>query len=475
MIARFWVILALSLLSFISMGQSTVQNILNEILNKDEYRQASVGILVVDPGNGEEILSYRPDQLLIPASTMKLITSATALRILGPDYRFTTSVAYNGSIDENGVLHGDLILKGGADPALGSEYFQNHYYNFLEKWAQSVKLPGIRKVEGDLVLDASVYDRERVPATWIWEDLGNYYGAGPNAFTVYDNLFRITFQSPQPPGSATKIIATYPKIEGIEIRNEVLSSEVNADNAYVFGSPLDKVRVIRGTIPAGRKAFTIKASMQQPEEILATAFTNALAGIGIFINGRVRFENVNENKLQTIYIQESATLSDITKVLNHESVNLFAEHFLKQLSVEEKGIGNREEAIGIVTKFWNENGLETNQFFMEDGSGLSHFNAVSPRFFTQLLTAMDGNEPFVHSLPVAGNGTLYNFDKNLFPGNTLQAKSGSMTRVRCYSGYLTTDSGRRLVFSIMFNHFSGSHSALIKEIEKLLYTIKLEE
>lgn len=475
MISRFCLTLVFSLFSLISIGQRSVQNILNEILNKDEYRQASVGILVVDPAIGEELLSYHPDQLLIPASTMKLITSATALRILGPGYRFTTSVAYSGNIDEKGVLHGNLVLIGGADPTLGSEYFQNHYYNFLEKWAQSVRLSGIQKVEGDLVLDASVYDHEKVPATWIWEDLGNYYGAGANAFTVYDNLFRITFQSPSQPGRATKIMATYPKIDGLEIQNEVISSEVNADNAYVFGSPLDKVRVIRGTIPAGRKAFTIKASVQQPGEILSTAFTNALAGKGIFIDGGVRFKTGDENNHKTIYIQESPNMGDIAKVLNHESVNLFAEHFLKQLSVEKYGIGNREKSIEIVKEFWKENGLGTNRFFMEDGSGLSHFNAVSPRFFVQLLTAMDGNEAFVNSLPRAGNGTLDQFSKEHFPGNTLEAKSGSMTRVRCYSGYLTTDSGRRLVFSIMFNHFQGSHSALINEIEKLLYSIKVEE
>jgi len=473
MIARFWGTLVLSLFSLILAGQTNIVNTFQEILCKEEYKSASVGVLVVDPANGEELLKYNPDQLLIPASTMKLITTATALRILGPDYRFVTEIGYTGQLDENGFLHGDIVVKGGADPALGSEYFQSHYYEFLKHWAKAIKSSGIKRVEGNLVLDGSVYDSEKVPATWIWEDLGNYYGAGANAFTVYDNMFRITFQSPSTPGERTKIINYYPKIDGLEIQNEVLSSEENVDNAYVFGSPLDKIRVIRGTIPAGRKAFTIKASVPQPEEILAADFRNALAKEGVFISGKTEYKKGNVENYQMVYLQESPGLADIAKVLNHESVNLFAEHFLKQLAVEKYGLGNREKAIEVVQEYWKQNFPDAS-FFMEDGSGLSHFNSVSPRFFTQLLTFIDGDEAFVQSLPKAGDGTLYQFTKEHFPGNTLEAKSGSMTRVRCYSGYLTTDSGRRLVFSIMFNHFSGSHSALIKELDKLLFKIRTE-
>ena len=472
MTARFGATLVLSLFSLILSAQTSAEKTLTGILQKEEYKQASVGVLVVDPSNGEELLSYNPDQLLVPGSTLKLITTATALRILGPEYRFITSLGYTGNVDEKGVLHGDIVVRGGADPALGSEYFQTHYFGFLNVWANAIKSSGIRKVEGNLVLDGSVYDNEKVPATWIWEDLGNYYGAGPDAFTVYDNMFRITFQSHKNPGLPTRIIAWYPRIEGIKIQNEVLSSEENADNAYVFGSPLDKDRVIRGTIPANRKAFTIKASLPIPGEMLALDFKNALAKQGVFIDGETQFHEVRSDDFQVVYLQESPSLADITKVLNHESVNLFAEHLLKQLSVEETGIGNREKSIEIIKDFWKEKGLDSGHIFMEDGSGLSHFNAVSPRFFVNLLSVMDGNDAFVQSLPTAGGGTLYQFGQENFPGATLEAKSGSMTRVRCYSGYLTTNSGRRLVFSIMFNHFSGSHSALIREIEQLLVELK---
>ncbi|MCK3684987.1 D-alanyl-D-alanine carboxypeptidase/D-alanyl-D-alanine-endopeptidase [Maribellus sp. YY47] len=474
MMVRIFLLSIISLLSLSSFAQNHFPDAVSALLEKAEYRSASVGIDVVSFESEENIYSLNANKLFIPASTMKLITAATALNILGDDYQFKTMIGYDGKINEKGELKGNLVVKGGADPALGSEYFQDHYFHFLTEWVHKISEAGIKKITGDLVMDGSIYDSEKVPATWIWEDLGNYFGAGPDAFTVYDNMFRITFRSPQKVGELTEVLTTYPKIPGIEFRNEVLSSEVNRDNAYVFGSPLDKKRVLRGTIPANRKAFTIKASMPDPASVLASELMGEFTKAGIFLEGNIVFRKVEEKDFENIYIQTSPRLSEIVKVLNHESVNLFAEHLLKQIAVEKAGVGNRESGIDSVMDFWKSKGLETEDLIMEDGSGLSHFNAVSPRFFIQLLKSMAGNEAFVASLPSSGNGTMYLFDKNLFPNNALQAKSGSMTRVRCYAGYLTADSGKKLMFSMMFNHFHGSHSALVKEIEKLLVVLKQE-
>jgi len=453
-------------------AQSGFETAVSEFLKLPEYKNASIGMHIIDLASGETVYNLDADKMLVPASTMKLISTATAFEILGSDYRFETKVGFDGNVGKNGELNGDIVLIGGADPALGSEYFQEHYTDFLKNWALKIKEAGIKKVNGNLVLDGSVFDTERVPDTWIWGDIGNYYGAGPNAFSVYDNMFCITFSSPKKADKLTKVIATYPKIEGMTIDNEVRSADDNTDNAYVFGGPFDKTRIIRGTIPKDRKAFTIKAAIHKPEEILANDFLKALAAEGVFVRGQIQYEKVRGKDFETVYIQESPTLTEIGEVLNHKSVNLFAEHFLKQIALEKNGYGNRNQAIEILKEFWEEKGISTEYLFMEDGSGLSHFDAVSPHFFTQLLSYMSDNDDFVASLPVAGEGTLKSFDTNLLPGNTFQAKSGSMTRVRCYSGYLKADSGKTLVLSMMFNHFSGSHSDLINQIEKLVVALK---
>ncbi|WP_347841223.1 D-alanyl-D-alanine carboxypeptidase/D-alanyl-D-alanine-endopeptidase [uncultured Draconibacterium sp.] len=472
--ARYFTFLCLLFFSGKLLAQNSFSVAVDKLLQKQEYKNASVGISIINQSTGSSVYSLNPNRLLIPASTLKLLTSGTALEMLGADYRFKTKISYTGTISSGGTLKGNLLVVAGADPALGSEYFQDHYFDFLKNWAKQVKAAGISNIDGNLVLDGSIYDSERVPSTWIWEDIGNYYGAGANAFSIYDNLFRITFASPRKAGQATKIINTYPKIDGLTIQNEVLSADNNSDNAYVFGGPYDFSRVIRGTIPKNRKAFTIKAAIHQPEIILAQEFLKALRAEGIFVREDIRFEPGDNQKAKLIYIQESPTLSEISEVLNHESINLFAEHFLKQLAVDKTGFGNRIDGIDLEKEFWNKKGLHTEKIYIEDGSGLSHFNAVSPAFFTSFLLYMASNKAFVSSLPVAGEGTLSRFDKSKFPGMTLQAKSGSMTRVRCYSGYLTTANNNSLVFSLMFNHFAGSHSTLITEVESLLHELYLE-
>lgn len=472
------IFLVLSFLFFSTFlfGQSAFEKQLQRFTELPDYRNALVGIHVADLETGKTVFELNSGKLLIPASVLKVITSASALEILGPEYRFITSVGYSGKI-VNGTLHGNLILIGGGDPALGSEYFKDHYFapHFLETWAKQIRAAGIKRIQGNLVLDGSLYDSEKIPRTWIWEDIGNYYGAGASAFTVYDNQFRISFRSPAKAGLPTEMISAYPKVIGLNFQNEVLSSDINSDQAYVFGSPIDGNRVIRGTIPKNRRAFTIKASNPFPERLLADDFLKHLTNEGVFLKGQIVFEKVLTGAFNQVFITESPTLVEMVKVLNYESVNLFAEHLVKQIAAEKTGVGNRETGLQLILEFWENKGLDTWQLFMEDGSGLSHFNAVSPSFLTSVLGFMvktsKNSTNFSESLPTAGQGTLHHFSSLNFPEKTLRAKSGSMTRVRCYVGYIHSKSGNYRTFSMMVNHFSGSHQKLISELENLLLAI----
>lgn len=453
-------------------SQSALEKTIQDFLQKSEYQNASLGFHVLDMESGSNMFEHQSNKLMIPGSILKIITTATAIEVLGAEYRFQTKLAYKGTIGDKGVLNGDIVLIGGADPTLGSEYFEAHYANFLENWVEAIRSAGIKRVKGKLVLDASVYDDIAIPSTWIWEDMGNYFGAGPSAFTVYDNLFRISFRSPPKAGKLTSIKSIYPEIEGMRIGNKVLSANNIRDNAWVYGSPLDKTRVIRGTIPANRKNFTIKAANHHPAETLSEHLIAKMRKAGIQIDGDTQFQEVDKGQYKTLYTQYSPQLQEIVKVINHKSVNLFAEHLLRQLAVEKNGIGNNEDALEILNDYWVERGIAKNAIFMEDGSGLSHFNAFSARNFTKLLHYMQNTNSFRSSFPSAGEGTLSVFSPHSFPNRSLRAKSGSMKRVRSYAGYLTLDSGGEVCFCIMVNHFSGSHSKLIREIEKILVEVR---
>ena len=167
-------------------------------------------------------------------------------------------------------------------------------------------------------------------------------------------------------------------------------------------------------------------------------------------------------------------LSDILKLLNHESINLFADHLVFQISLEKTGKGSFESGLKLIHEFWKENGVR-DTFFIEDGSGLSRFDAVTAEQMTQVLKFMylgRNKEAFLNSLPVAGEGTLSSFNTTDFPGNTLRCKSGSIGQVRSYAGYLTCDSGREVAFAVLVNNFSCTQAEMGRKLQKLLLEIK---
>lgn len=437
---------------------------------------ASVCIAVSDNQTGEVLLKSEPQLSLVPASIQKLVTTATALEVFGPAFRFQTKLAASGII-RNDTLFGDLQIVGGGDPTLGSSYFPENTH-FQDEWVKAIQSKNIKVVAGNLVLDASVYEPQMIPDTWAWEDLGNYYGAGAAGISVYDNLYEIHLASENFPERPTKVIKIVPEIPGLDLQNEVLSSDQNGDQTVVFGSPMDTRRVIRGTIPKSQSDFVVKASVPDPGTVLASEFRKKLLSNGVSVSGATKFgkANTDVNPKMTLSVIQSPTLREIIKVTNHESVNLFAEHFLKQLAFNASGLGTTKDGCKFVLQFWKDKGLDVTGFFMNDGSGLSRFNAITASQMVGILNYMKTKSAysadFYQSLATVGNGTLTVFRNENFPNYCLHAKSGSMTRVRCYAGYLTTDAGRQLSFAVMLNNFSCSQAGVTKRIEELLVLLR---
>ena len=458
--------------------KENVQHIFDEWNKASVLDQASIGFYAIDAKTGELLGASTPQLSMAPASILKLMTTSTALELLGADYQFETKLAYIGNLSGD-TLDGDLVIVAGGDPALGSKYFKDHkpYQNFVGHWAEVIEKLGIRHITGNLIVDSSVYDDQSIPDTWIWEDMGNYYGAGVFGLSAYDNTYVIHFSSPATAGEQTHIEYTLPVLPNVDFDNRVLSSDENRDQAYVFGSPLDTKRIIRGTIPKGRTDFTVKASIPNPPLLVGTQLMQELALKQIDLSGEVRCDIVEKPEgLVTVSTIKSPRLSEIIDVTNHESVNLFAEHFLKQMAYATTGLGTTESGIDIVTEFWEQKGMDTKGLFMEDGSGLSRFNTITAKQMVFMLNYMKNesvnSEAFFNSLPTVPNGTLWYFNQNNFPKQALRAKSGSMTRVRCFAGQLKTQSKRTVLFTILLNNFSCSQSQAIKTIEKLLVEIE---
>ncbi len=460
--------------AFAQDNRSATQQKISGWQNTSIFKNASICISVSDNQTGDELLKSEPQQSLVPASILKLVTTATTLEVFGPDFHFETTLSYSGTI-RNDTLFGDLQIIGGGDPTLGSKYFPEYNY-FQEEWMKKIQQKNIKVVAGNLILDATIYESQTIPNTWIWEDIGNYYGAGATGISVYDNLYEIHLKSGSEAGKPTKILNIVPEIPNLDLQNEVLSSDTNSDQSSVFGSPMENRRIIRGTIPKNRTNFVVKASVPDPSALLAAEFRKKLTANGITVSGITKYEKAKIDSSGRLSVFQSPPLREIIRVTNHESVNLFAEHLLKHLAFQKNGLGTTKGGCKFVVEFWKEKGLDMSGFFMNDGSGLSRFNAVTASQMVSILNYMktksEYSTDFYESLATVGKGTLTVFKNENFPNECLRAKSGSMTRVRCYAGYLTAISGKELAFTIMLNNFSCSQTEAIRIIEEVLIELK---
>lgn len=466
-----FIIISLACLNVHSFSQ---ENSSETFLGDSSLIHASVSLCVADAETGEVLIEYNSGTSLTPASVMKLITSAAALELLGPEYHFKTRVGYTGSLNKRtGRLKGNIIILGGGDPALGSKYFSDHYSNFMSSWVAEIKKLGIKRIKGKVITDDSYFDFLPVPAKWLWEDAGNYYGAGAYGLSVFDNTYEIHFKTYS--GSfPTEIKEIIPYECRSELANFLVASG-SKDEGYVFAAPYSTSGWLAGNIPANQDDFILKASITDPPLLLAKIMNDKLEAGGIKISGDPGTSRSKQNSIeeQVVPVTEtrSPALSEIIKVLNHESVNLFAEHLIKELGKKFNNNGSTASGVKVINDFLKNSGIDTNGLFIEDGSGLSPLNAINTRELVHLLLFMKnkGNyfNEFYSSLPEAGKeGTLKNYFKDPVFDTRLKAKSGSMTRVRSFAGYFTTLTGKKMVFSIIINNYSGLSNKIVSGIEE---------
>ncbi len=452
---------------------SIAQNINSAIMdfqNLESLKNASWSIYAKNLSKDSEIISVNNSTSLIPASTLKAITTGVSLLELGQDYTFTTKIAYTGTI-ENSILKGDIIVIGGGDPSLGSSDFYD--FNLLDKWSDLIKKNGISKIEGNLIILDNHYNGLLTPTNWVYQDLGNYYGASPSSLTYLNNTFLITFSQSAEIGAETKIIDPSGESLGITLINEVKSGPRNSgDQAYVYGCPKCESYSIRGTIPAGSGTFTIKASMPDPPLFFLNLFNESLNKNGVLFEGEKLILDSYENQFQVLDNLKSVPLTEILRETNVNSNNLYAEHLLLEIA-HNKNIEDRIEAI---ENFYSEN-LNSDGLFISDGSGLSRYNAITTSNHLELFEFLYNSvyfDSYLKTLPLGGKeGTV----KNMFKSSDnakFYVKSGTLSRVKAYTGFIHKSSDEMIAFSFIVNNFNGKSSEMSSEMEKVLLSLSQE-
>lgn len=418
----------------------------------------SYSICYADAVTGEVIFSYDADRNLASASVMKLYPTSVSLSLLGSEYRFATEIYMTGRFNKRkGVLDGDVVIRGGGDPSLGSEYFKDHYGDVTAGWVSALSAAGLRRVKGHVAASQSIYDRNPAPGGWSWGDLGNYYGAGVYDINFNDNEYNI-YITGFSEGSPAVIDSVEQYGRDIHITS-YLTSSGKSDNGDVYCAPYSNTAWITGSVPAD-SSFFLKASMPDPPLTLVRFLDDAMRDAGIKIDGSPSASRVTlgSEGMTPVCVTLSPTLGEIIKVTNHESVNLYAEQLRKHLGYAIGGEGSFSAGSDVIYSFLDSIGCEPYEARMLDGSGLSPNNNISALMTVRLLVHMyNGKDSsvFISTLPAAGvSGTMKNYFRNdVFKGRVV-AKTGSIGSVRSFAGYVTTASGRRLAFTMIANGFT---------------------
>ncbi len=468
--------LSLAALSFtaISYAQATsaavngnIQAVAEEIMHDPAFSGSSVSVCAMT-GDGHTIIDINSGTMLVPASNMKLLTTGTALCALGPEYTFSTSVGYSGEITD-GVLHGDVYITGGGDPTLGSkDSIATDINRVFAQWEGMLRKSGILEIDGHIIGDGRHFNGMGEEPTWLWNDIGTYYGTGTSGLMFYENMQSFTATPGKAEGEPVEICPTYPDAPWMTFRYSCTTGKAGTgDLLYMYTSDLAPIAEIRGTFAVDKGRKRVDCSNKFPEYTCAKYFADYLAAHGIkCTKGPGDFKLCRPDGCSgpsaIIGGTCSPALSRIIFETNHASNNLYAETLLRTLGKtlrQDAGYAASLEAMEDVLK--DIGTAPSKGLHAQDGSGLSRQNYISSGFFCRFLTAMMDTphfEYFVNSLPSPGeNGTLrYNMKNTVEQTRSrIKVKSGSMNGVRCYSGYIIPQEGCKdetVVFSILVNN-----------------------
>lgn len=440
-----------------------------QTLSKDaQLKYASYSLSVLNAQTGEKIFSVNEDMGLAPASCLKTITAATALSLLGTSYQYKTLLAYNGSINADGVLQGNLVIKGAGDPSLGSPRYQAATESaVLQSWIAAIKKAGIKKITGKIIGDDSIFDTQTLPDGWIWQDMGNYYGAGVAGLSWRENQFDLLLKPGSKPGDAVTLTGTRPSLPYLAISNELTTGPNNSgDQAYVYLPPFANLAYLRGTVGLDEKNFTISGAIPDPAFECAFRMEQALLEAGISSTGATTTRLLRQNKqplpLQTtsLYTTLSPSLDKLIYWFLKKSINLYGEHLVKTIASQQSENVSTATGVRIIRQHWQQAGIDSNALNIMDGSGLSPANRITTAALAKVLFLSQKEKWFpayLEALPEM---------------NGIKMKDGYISNVRAYAGYITPKQGPPLVFAFIVNNFNGSPGTMRQKMWKVLDILK---
>lgn len=474
-IFSFWS-LSLSAQSYDSLGVSNFSDAVLELQNSELFRNGTLAVSLKSVKDGRTVFSSNPVLSLPSASTLKLVTTATAISVFGADYRFKTFLEYNGSI-KGDTLFGNIYVRGNGDPSLGSDRFKGYptYNELLARWSQHVLKAGIRVIKGSIVADASYFDPRTVADSWIFSDLGNYYGAGVSGLNFNENQYKVKFKPASEIAYPATLLGTEPPLPFLTFQNHVMTGERGTgDQTIVYSNPLSNNVFLTGTIPQGFSTYSVKGSIPDPSGMVTYLLKEALVSNQIqVLESLVADSTLATTARKTLDEYSSPPLREICLQTNLWSVNLFADGLLKHIGKKLSGNSEYNASALAMTNYWSLKNVDMGGFFIKDGSGLSPSGSVTVNNMTDILraaTKQAGFDDFYKAIAVMGqSGTVRNLGKGSKAVGNIRAKSGSIEGTRAFTGYVTNKAGELMSFAIIANKYQpGSQRMISDELVRLM-------
>ena len=438
---------------------------INKLQADSQFKHGTISLFVVESKTGKIIFDRNSQTGLAPASCQKVITAATAFELLGKNYTYKTKLGYDGKINDE-ILNGNIYITGSGDPTLGSwRYSSAKENNIVANFKKAIKEKGIQKLSGIVYGDDRLWGTQTTPDGWIWQDIGNYYGAGASALNWRENQYDLILRSGKNIGDSVKIVSTKPKfLPFVHLINEVTSAEKGSgDNTYIYLPANAEIGFVRGTIPLCEDSFVVSGSMPDGAKILAATLYHDLAPDKIYPDNNITYLKGKSKwgKPDSIfYTYTSLPLDSIMYWFLKKSVNLYGESLIKTIAYEKTKIGSSDAGVKVVRDFWSKKGIERSSLKIIDGSGLSPANRVTTNaLVTVMQYAKDQSwfSSFFFDLPEI---------------NSIKMKDGYINGVRSYTGYIKSTDGTEYTFSFIINNFEGSALPVREKMWKVLDILK---
>ncbi|HOZ85333.1 MAG TPA: D-alanyl-D-alanine carboxypeptidase/D-alanyl-D-alanine-endopeptidase [Niabella sp.] len=423
-----------------------------------QMKFATAGFFVIDASSGATVFNQNAFTGFAPASTEKVITAATAFDILGKDYSYSTKFGI--ATTSKGK---SLYIQASGDPTLGSwRWDETKEDSILKKLKLAIAVSGVKQFESIIISTTGWGTDDGLPSRWTWEDVGQYYGAGSQALNWRENQFDLIVNSGANIGDPVSVVGTKPFLYDYKILSEATAAgkETGDLSAIYYPSKGESYHVLKGTIPVGKNNFAISGSIYDPNRQFAKSIINEIKNIAKVKSGTIEISQITNPNVEWIYTHTSPPLSKIVYWFLRKSINLYGEALIRTIALEKKRKAETDIGVEMVQEHWKDKGVDVDELHLFDGSGLSPQNRITPHAEVAVLN--------------------YARKQNWFPEfydgmpsyNDMKMKSGTINRVKGYTGYQKSRDGKEYVFSLLINNYNGSEYSLIRKMYKVLDLLK---